>query len=189
MLNAIWAGMIIVATVAGLLNGRGAELSAAVFSGCSNALQLALTMLGVTAFWSGLMRVAEGGGLLQAFARLLSPVIRRLFRSVRRGSVAEQAIAANLTAEIFGLSGSTPLGLNAMRELATQAPPGRASDDMMMLVLINTASVQVVPATIVAIRQSAGSVAPFAIMPVVWLTSLATVTVGIGMLKLLGRKG
>ena len=111
-----------------------------------------------------------------------------MFPGVRRGSEGEQAIAANLTAEIFGLSGAaTPLGLHAMEVLSRDAPPETASDDMMMLVLLNTASVQVVPATVVAIRQAAGSSAPFAIMPAVWITSLLTITVGVTMLRLFIR--
>ena len=188
MLNMIWAGMILSATAVGLLSGQGAALSSAIFDGCSKALELSLTLLGVAAFWNGLMAIAQESGCLLHFSKCLRPVIRFLFPGVRRGSEGEQAIAANLTAEIFGLSGAaTPLGLHAMEVLSRDAPPETASDDMMMLVLLNTASVQVVPATVVAIRQAAGSSAPFAIMPAVWITSLLTITVGVTMLRLFIR--
>ena len=188
MLNMIWAGMIMSATLVGLFTGRGAELSSAIFSGCSRALELSLTLLGVAAFWNGLMAIAQESGCLLSFSRCLRPIIHFLFPGVRKDSEGEQAIAANLTAEIFGLSGAaTPLGLHAMELLSHDAPPATASDDMMMLVLLNTASVQVVPATVVAIRQAAGSAAPFAIMPAVWITSLLTITVGVTTLRLLIR--
>ncbi|NLT57378.1 MAG: spore maturation protein A [Clostridiales bacterium] len=186
MLNKIWAGMILISTLAGLALGRGAELSGAVFTGCSRALSLAVTLLGVAAFWSGLMHIAEQSGLLAAFAGLLRPLIRLLFPGLGRGGGAEQAIAASMTANIFGLSGAaTPLGLRAMAELAKGQPRGMASPHMQMLVLINSASLQIVPATVVALRQEAGSAAPFAIMPAVWLTSAATLVAGVLLLRLL----
>ncbi|MBQ3077320.1 MAG: spore maturation protein A, partial [Clostridia bacterium] len=188
MMDRMWAGMVLVSCAAGLLGGRGEALSTAIFDGCERALSMTMTMLGVAGFWNGLMAIARESGALGRFSRCLSPLIRRLFPSVRRGSEAEEAIAAGLTAEIFGIAGaSTPLGLKAMELLAREAPQGVASRDMMTLVLLNTASVQVVPATVVAIRRAAGSAAPFAIMPAVWLTSLLTLAVGLGALWLLCR--
>ncbi len=188
MLNLIWAGMIISATVTGLILGRGAALSSAIFTGCAASLELALTLLGVAAFWNGLMALARESGLLASFSRCLRPVIRLLFPGVKKGSEGEQSIAANLTAEMFGLSGaSTPLGLHAMEVLSRGQPAGSASDDMMMLVLLNTASVQILPATVVAIRQASGASDPFSIMPAVWITSLLTIAVGVVSLRLFIR--
>lgn len=119
MLNMIWAGMILSATAVGLLSGQGAALSSAIFDGCSKALELSLTLLGVAAFWNGLMAIAQESGCLLHFSKCLRPVIRFLFPGVRRGSEGEQAIAANLTAEIFGLSGAaTPLAFTPWSALA-----------------------------------------------------------------------
>ena len=188
MLNFIWVGMILSATAAGFLLGRGAAVSSAIFTGCSASLELALTLLGASAFWNGLMAIARESGVLISFSRCLHPVIRLLFPGVPKGSEGEQSIAANLTAEMFGLSGaSTPLGLHAMEVLSRGQPSGFASNDMMMLVLLNTASVQIVPATVVAIRQTSGAADPFSIMPAVWITSLLTIAVGVISLRLLIR--
>ena len=181
MLNYLWAGMIVVALLFGVLTGRTAELSAAALSGGTRAVQLVLSIGGVMCLWSGVMKIAERSGLIELFAKLLRPVIRLLFGDVKKKSAAERYISMNMTANLFGLgNAATPMGLAAMRELSALSPEkGVASKSMIRFVVINTASLQLVPTTIAAMRLARGSSAPFDLLPAIWLTSACSLAIGL----------
>ena len=136
------------------------------------------------------MRIAQDSGLADRIARLLQPVLRFLFRGVKNGSRALQLIAMNVTANLLGLgNAATPLGLSAMKELAKDASEGRANAPMMLLVVMNTASVQLVPTTVAMLRLKHGAVSPFDILPAVLITSFAAALAAIGAVKLCALYG
>lgn len=190
MLNKLWFGMIVVSFLCALATGRIEALSTAAAAGADKAIQLLLSMAGVMCLWSGMMKIAEQSGLTRYLARLLSPVLCRLMPDYAKESKAMQAVCANVTANIFGLgNAATPLGILAMKEMqkgqrSLQAP----NRSMTMFVVLNTASVQLIPTTIAALRQAAGSTAPYAILVPVWLSSIGALAVGLLMVGCLTAK-
>ncbi len=179
-----------IAVVSGLINGRADEMSQAVLEKAGEAITLALSLCGIMCLWCGLMKVAERSGLVEKTARLLSPVTGLLFSGVRKGSRAAQLIAMNLTANLLGLgNASTPLGIAAMKELSATAAGDTATDDMVMLAVLNTASLQIIPTTAAALRASFGAEKPMEILPCVWMVSVYAVVVVVAAAKLLAYIG
>ncbi|MBQ8171579.1 MAG: ABC transporter permease [Oscillospiraceae bacterium] len=180
-----------VAVIFGIINGKSSEMSAAVLDSATDAVTLALSLCGVMCLWSGLMKVAEQAGLVDKLSRLLSPVISLLFKGVGKGSRAAQLIAMNLTANLLGLgNASTPLGISAMQELSTSENAGdTATDNMVMLTVLNTASLQIIPTTAAALRASLGAQRPMEILPCVWIVSVYAVVVAVAAAKLLSYIG
>ncbi len=189
MMNYVWSGMLLLSILGGLLTGRMDAVAAAAMSGAAQGVTLCLSLVGMLCLWSGLMKVAHAAGVTALFARALSPLIRVLFPGVDPKGSAGEALSMSMAANFLGLgSAATPLGINAMRELARDAPPGVASDNMVMLVVLNTASIQLIPTTIAMYRQAAGSSVPFSILPAVWLASVLSVAAGVLCAKLLARR-
>lgn len=191
MLNIIWVVMIFAAVVAGLLLGRVKEISDALLASCGNAVNLAITMLGAMCLWSGLMRVAERAGLVDGLAKLLRGVFKFLFPGIPKGHPANGAIAMSISADLLGLgNAATPLGIMAMKELSSiNGNSLRASNAMVMFAVVNAACIQLIPATVLIIRQQAGSVNPTSIMPTVWISSAVSLISGIIAAKLMERIG
>ena len=183
----IWTGMVCLSVLCGLATGRGPEVAAAAVEGAGAGVELCLSMMGMLCLWSGVMEVMERSGLADGLARLLHPVLRRLFPGEARDRETMDCISANVSANLLGLgSAATPLGLAAVKRMS-RGSPGVASDDMCMLVVCNTASIQLIPTTVATVRAAAGSGAPFDILPAVWLASALSVGVGILSCKLMGR--
>ena len=183
----IWTGMILVSVVCGLLTGRGPEVAAAAMEGAQAAVELCISMLGVLCLWMGVMEVMQRAGLAEKLARLLRPILRRLFPDFAGDRGTMDTIAANVSANLLGLgNAATPLGLEAARRMSRRTP-GVASDSLCMLVVCNTASIQLIPTTVAAVRMAAGSATPFDILPAVWVTSALSVATGILAAKLLSR--
>lgn len=191
MMKWIFSILILLAVVFGACNGRMSEVSTAALSECGRAVELAITLAGTICLWNGLMRVAQESRLTEKIAKLLSPVTTRIFRGVERTSYAMQLITMNITANLLGLgNAATPLGIAAISELEKATPcehKGTASDNMILLVVLNTASIQLVPTTVAVLRLQYGSDTPMDIIPAVLITSLVSVTVGIALAKLLNR--
>ncbi len=181
MMNVLWPVLMLAAVICGAATGRMEAVTGALLSGAADAVALALTLLGVMSLWSGLMRVAERAGLTRALARQFAPLLRVLFPGLEPDSAAAQAICMNVAANLLGMgNAATPFGLAAMKELARRSPtPGVASNDMITFVVMNTACLQLLPSTIAALRQAAGSAAPFDITPCVWITSVVSLSVGL----------
>ncbi len=173
----------------GLINGKAGEMSAAVLDGAGEAVMLAFSLCGIMCFWCGLMRVAEKAGIVEWLSRLLSPVLSLLFRGLKKGGRAMQLISMNITANILGLgNASTPLGISAMKAIAEEENAAEtATDNMIMLTVLNTASLQIVPATAAALRAAAGAERPMEILPAVWIVSAYSAVVAVGAAKLLGK--
>lgn len=189
-MNYIWAGMIILSLVFSLFTGKAQELSTALIDGANSAIELILSVLGVMCFWSGLMEIGKRSGLTTALSRMLRPVLKRLFPDVDEKSEAMSYISLNISANLLGLgNAATPFGLKAMQELKRLSSEGdRATDSMLLFVVMNTASIQLLPTTIGAYRAQYGSEKPFDILPCVWATSILALLVGIAVAKLFSDK-
>lgn len=180
----IWTFMVAVSIFCSLLTGQTAALSGAVLEGGKAAVELCLSMAGIVCLWTGVIEVMRQAGLMDALSRLLRPVLSRLFPESRKDSEIMGALSTNVSANLLGLgNAATPMGVKAACLMAKGT--GRtAGNDLCMLVVLNTASIQLIPATVAGIRAGLGSSAPFDILPAVWLTSSVSVLVGILAAKL-----
>ena len=179
-MTVIWTGMIVVSILCALATRRGPEVAAAAVEGTSAAVQLALSIAGMLCLWTGVMEVMRQSGLADKLSRLLFPLLSRLFPQAAKDRDTMDSISANVSANLLGLgSAATPLGLEAARRLSRRSR-GAASDDLCMLVVCNTASIQLIPTTVASVRAAEGCAAPFDILPAVWLAS--TLSVGVGIL-------
>lgn len=186
-MSGIWTGMVAVSLVCALATGRGSELAAAAMEGASAGVELCLGMAGALCLWTGVMEVLRRAGAMGWLSRLLRPVLGRLYPDFARDSGVMDAISANVSANLLGLgNAATPLGLDAARRMSRRSP-GVASDALCMLVVCNTASIQLIPTTVAAVRAGAGSTATFDILPAVWLASALSVTAGILAARLFAR--
>jgi len=183
----VFCGLIIAAFLFGIITGDVAAVSDAALRECGNAVTLAITLAGVICLWSGIMRVAQTSGLTEVLARAFTPLLKRLFVGIDAKGKALQYIVLNLVANLLGLgNASTPFGIAAMKELEKEGGTGeRASDNMVLFVVMNTASLQIIPTTVAALRLKNGSAAPMEILPAVWIVSAATLTVTVIVTKTL----
>jgi spore maturation protein SpmA len=189
VLNYIWLALVVLAVAIGGWNDRLNEVTAGAFDGAKTAVTIALGLIGVMALWLGVMRLAERAGLVQRIARGLRPIMRRLFPDVPPEHPAMGSMLMNMAANMLGLgNAATPLGLRAMRDLDSLNPrPGVASNAMCTFLAINTASVQLIPATAIALLAAAGSARPTAIVGTALLATLCAATVAITSAKLLEK--
>ena len=179
--------MVAISLVCALITGRGTEMAAAAMEGASAGVELCLSMAGALCLWMGVMEVLRRAGAMGALFRLLRPVLGHLYPDFARDGGVMDAISANVSANLLGLgNAATPLGLDAARRMSRRTP-GVASDSLCMLVVCNTASIQLIPTTVAAVRAGAGSSAPFDILPAVWLASALSVTAGILAARLFAR--
>ena len=189
MLNYIWLALVLLAVILGGSTGRMEAVSEGAFNAAQAAATLALGLIGIMALWLGVMRLAERAGLVQLLARALQPIMRRLFPDVPRNHPANGAMVMNMAANMLGLgNAATPLGLRAMEHLERLNPhPGTATNAMCTFLAINTSSIQLIPATTVAILSSAGSVRPSAIIGTAFMATFCSTAVGIASVKLLEK--
>ena len=190
MMSYIISGMILLAIITGGAGGRMAAVSTAAMNGCGQAVQLAISLAGTICLWSGVMRIADRAGLTDALSRAFRPVNRFLFRELDPDGPAVRAVSMNLAANLLGLgNAATPLGLAAMKELEkVNRRPGVASQAMVTFVVMNTASLQLLPTTNAYLRLAAGSKEPMEILPAVWLASAVSIAVGVTMTRLLRER-
>ena len=188
-MGAIWTVLVTTAVVAAAVNGRMGEVTGAALTSATQAGKYALELAGAMALWLGLMRVAEEAGLVRALARAARPVMRRLFPEVPPDHAAMGAMLMNVSANVLGLgNAATPFGVRAMQELESLNPvPGTATDAQALFCALNTASFQLIPATVITLRASAGSRAPHEIIGATLVASLCGATVAIVAAKLLAR--
>lgn len=183
----IWTGMAVLSILCGLATGRGDLVAAAAVEGAQAAVELCVSIAGMLCLWTGVMEIMRRSGLAEGLSRLLRPVLSVLFPQVSKDRGVMDSISANVSANLLGLgNAATPLGIEAVRRMERKSP-GTASDAMCMLVVCNTASIQLIPTTVASVRAAAGSSAPFDILPAVWLASALSVGVGIAACKLFAR--
>lgn len=193
MLDWIWGGMLLLSCLWGLMEGRLGEVSAAALEGVESAVELCMGLCAGVCLWSGLLRMLERGGLTGLLSRLLRPLLRRLYPEGSRDPETLNALTENLTANLLGLgNAATPAGIRAAGGLRRREGAGAPGPELCRLAVMNSASVQLIPATVCALRASLGSETPFDILPAVWLTSALSLGTGLGVLWLLqhgGRRG
>lgn len=166
MLNYIWLSLVIVAVVLGGINGKIDDVTKAAIDAAGNSVTLSIGLIGVMALWLGIMKIAEESGLMVLVSRGIAPLMRWLFPEIPPGHPAMGSMLMNIAANMLGLSNAaTPLGLKAMEDLdSLNKNPGVATNAMCMFLAINTAGVQLVPASMIALMASAGSKEPTAII-------------------------
>ena len=189
-LSLIWTGLVVISLLFGGLTGRLDAVSAAALDGAKSAAELCVSMSGALLFWNGVMELMRTAGISDAFARAFRPVLRGLFPDAGRDPETLSAISANVAANLLGLgNAATPLGIRAVERMAGSASEGVASDELCRFVVLNTASLQLFPATVASLRSAAGCSAPLDILPAVWLTSSVSVCVGLLSERLFSRLG
>ena len=192
MMKYIMTGMIVLSLIFAAVTGRVSELSTAFLEECTGAVELAVSLIGIIALWSGIMRVAQGSGLTEKLAKLSAPLLSRLFGGLSRSGKAMQYITLNITANILGLgNASTPFGIAAMREIEKEEnspTPELASRNMITLTVMNTASLQLIPTTAAALRLRYGSGAPMEILPCVWITSVCALAAALIACRVFGGR-
>lgn len=173
MLNYVWSGLVIVSILCSVFFGNTENLSKALVDSGASSIQLIMTMAGIICIWTGIMKIAVESGLTSIFARVFSPLLRPLFPSLDKNSDAFKSISMNISANLLGLgNAATPFGLKAMEQLHTLNNHGdTASNEMIIFVVMNTASLQLLPTTLASLRQAYGSNAPFEIIVPVWISS------------------
>ena len=190
-MSRIWGGMVLLSLLFGAATGRMDAVSEAALSGAQSAVELSLSMAGVLCLWSGVMEIMNVCGLSGSLARAFRPLLRRLLPEASQDSETLAAVSANVSANLLGLgNAATPLGIRAARRMA-RGCCGVASDELCRLVVLNTASIQLLPTTIASVRAAAGCKTPFDILPAVWLSSVLSVTAGLTaawLLSLAGRR-
>ncbi|MBN1349856.1 nucleoside recognition protein [candidate division KSB1 bacterium] len=189
MLNYFWFALIIIALLLGAINGRITEVANAAIHSAEVAVELALGLIGVMALWLGLMRIAEEAGLVRLLAKLIKPLTRWLFPDIPPDHPAIGSMLMNIIANWLGLANAaTPLGLKAMQELQdVNLKKDTASNAMILFMALNTATICFIPATMIAIRSSAGSNNPTEIIAPTILASTCATIVAVTAAKLLSK--
>ena len=176
----IWVGMLLAAVLAGAVSGNMGDVSSAVLEGAKKGAELCLVLAGPICLWSGLSAVMEQTGLAEKLKRFFQPLLGKLFPQTARDDAAMRSLTGNFTANLLGLgNAATPLGIAAVRRMKQLSGGEAASDEMCRLIVMNTASVQLIPATVAALRAANGAAQPFAILPAVWVTSVCSVSAGL----------
>lgn len=189
MLNYIWFFIIIASILYAALTGGLPALSDAVMGGAADAVELTIFTLGSMCAWLGFLKIAERSGLTRLLAKILSPVINRLFPEYKDDEDIKGKICMNISANFLGIgNAATPLGLSAMKAMDERNASDKPTKGMILFVVINTASIQLLPINMAAIRSSFGSAAPFSILPQIWITSCASLLICVLLCKLQERR-
>lgn len=189
-MNTIWASMILISIVFCIMNGNVAEIIEILFSSTKNTLSLFLELVGIICMWSGFIKIAERSGIIEKISKLINPLIGIIFPKLKNDDEISGHIAMNMTANMMGLGNvATPIGLKAMKKLQEKnEDKTRLSKEMLTFVVLNTASIQLIPTSVIAVRVAANSIAPTSIVLPTIIASIISVTVGIVTVKLLYRR-
>jgi spore maturation protein A len=189
MINWIWLGLIVFGVVIAAATGRMDVLTKAVFDAAKTAVELCIGLIGIMALWLGMMRIAEQAGLTAILGRILRPIMVRLFPDVPADHPAMGSMISNIAANMLGLGNSaTALGLKAMQDLQSLNPDKEtATDAMVIFMAINTTAITIIPATVIALRVSAGSTNPTSIIGTTLIACSTATVVAVTSAKLLQR--
>ena len=188
VMSYIWFFILLICLIFALLTGNGSDLAAAIPQGAQAGITLAISLAGSICLWSGVGALMERIGATAAIAKLLSPALSRLFPSTKQDPILAGDLSANICANFLGLgNAATPMGIRAAKRLNDPNKPELATDQLCRLIVLNTASIQLIPANVAAVRSGLGSAAPFDILPAVWITSICSVSVGLLAAWLLGK--
>ena len=181
----IWTGFLSVSILCSILTGRGDALAASVLQGAQAGITLAISIAGSLCLWSGVGKLLTVCGITRLLSQLLRPVLHCLFPTAKTDPPLAQALSGNICANLLGLgNAATPMGIQAAKRLRRDS---EATDEVCRLIVLNTASIQLIPANVAAVRGSLGAEAPFDILPAVWISSILSAGLGVGAAWLLGR--
>lgn len=191
MLNIVWPIFIIISFSYAIFSGNLENLNNSIFDSTSDAIELTLSLLGTMCLWSGVMKIASKTSLIDKLTKLVQPIINFLFPELSKNEKIKKEISMNMIANILGLgNAATPLGLKAMKSMQEENPKkDTLSNSMMVFILINTASIQIIPTTVIAIRNSLGSSNPTGIVFPVWIVTICAAVAGIVAVKLIIKFG
>lgn len=187
-MSSIWVILLLSGVFAGIITGNVSSLGLAALEGAPAAVDFCLRIGGLIALWSGVLEIMRRSGLMASLSKALRPVLSLLFPRAAKDKDTMQALASNVSANLLGLgNAATPMGIRAASGMARLGDSRTASPELCLLVVINTASIQLLPTTIASVRAAEGAASPFDILPAVWISSIFSVTVGIIAAKLLER--
>ena len=191
MLNYMWAGMILIGIVFGAFNGKMPDITNAALDSSKEAVTLCITMIGVMAFWSGIMEIARQTTFVNKLTIILKPIMKFLFPDIPANSHIYNEISMNIIANILGLgNAATPLGLKAMKSMQDEnVNKDVLTNSMATLIVLNTASIQIIPTTVIAIRSSLGSSNPTSIIVPVWIATICAAVFGMFAVKIFIKFG
>lgn len=189
MLNSIWPIFIIVSIAFAMVTGNIDKINSSIFESASTAVELTITMLGTMCLWSGIMEVAANTSIIDKILKLLRPILKRLFPKVEKDSKEYKEMCMNIVANLLGLgNAATPLGLKAMQTLQHKNNNKKAlTDTMAMFIVLNTASLQIIPTTVISIRASLNSTDPTKIIVPVWIATISAAVAGISAIKIFSK--
>ena len=188
-MNYIWAMLMIISIFCAFTTGRMPILLNSILTGAGKAIELVISLLGAMALWTGLMKIAEKSGITDILSKFFYPILKVIFPEYKKDSKVSKAICMNITANLLGLgNASTPFGLNAIKEMSKlNNNSDTANNSMVMFVVINTACLQLIPTSLLVLRQKYASPNPFDILPLLWIISIIALTAGIVSAKISGR--
>lgn len=189
MLNSIWPIFIIVSIAFAMVTGNIDKINSSIFESASTAVELTITMLGTMCLWSGIMEIAANTSIIDKILRLLRPILKRLFPKVEKDSKEYKEMCMNIVANLLGLgNAATPLGLKAMQTLQQKNKDKKTlTDTMAMFIVLNTASLQIIPTTVISIRASLNSTNPTKIIVPVWIATISAAIAGILAIKIFSK--
>ncbi len=190
MLNKIWPTFIIISFVFAIYSGKVLNVSNAVFNSAEQTVTLCLSLLGTLCLWNGIMKIAVKTSMIEKLTKFLKPLISFLFPEIKENKKISKEISMNMVANILGLgNASTPLGLKAMESMQKENPDkDKLSNSMAMFILVNTASLQIIPTTVISIRNSLGSENPTKIIIAVWVATIVAFATAITAGKILIKR-
>ena len=183
----LWTGMVALSVLFGAMTGNLGALGGAALEGARSAVELCVSLAGAMCLWTGVMEVMNQSGLSALLARAFRPLLRRLLPQTSRDEETIATVSANLSANMLGLgNAATPLGIRAAERMA-RGSDGVASDELCLFIVLNTASIQLLPTTVASVRAALGCADPFDVLPAVWLTSAVALVAGVLLAKLFAR--
>lgn len=184
----IWLLILVISLIISLFTGQTSAVAAATSQGAQAGITLAVSIAGSICLWSGVGNLIDKAGMTEALSKLLRPVLHRIFPGTRTDSQLGRDLSANICANILGLgNAATPMGIRAVKRMADPTHSGIATDEMCRLIVLNTASIQLIPANVAAVRASLGCATPFDILPAVWLTSICSACLGLTAAWIFGK--
>lgn len=191
MLNIIWPVFLIISIIFSILMGNINELNSSIFQSTSDAVNLCITLLGTMCLWNGIMQIANKTTFIKKITKLLSPLMKLLFPKIRKDDEVYQEISMNIVANVLGLgNAATPLGIKAMKSMQEKNIDKKVlTNEMATFIVLNTASIQIIPTTVIAIRNSLGSTNPTAIIVPVWVATICAAIAGITATKIFIKIG
>lgn len=190
MLNKIWPAFIILSFLYAIFNGNIEEFNNTIFTSCAQTVDLILKLFGTMCLWNGLMKIVQETSLMKKLTKFISPLMKFLFPTMKKEDKEYKEITINIIANLLGIgNAATPLGLKAMQTMQEKNPQkDRITDSMAMFIVLNTASIQLIPSTVIAVRASLGSVNPSQIIVPVWIATIAADVAGIVASKILMKR-